>query len=144
MKHREGWWLACVVALLAFPALARKPPQASFPAIHSDSSLLGRKIRLEACMSLPLSANPTSPNDQVLLYPCGLRTHEAMLKNAIMGKITSERVVKPFNDAGITFEGEVGATFLGTLSKVEAGVDGDDAYFVLAIDKVISPFERDL
>lgn len=142
MRIRDACWLACVPFLSASPAHAGKPLQTSLQAIHADPALLGRKLSLDACMAIPLSANPTSQKDEVVLYPCGTRTSEQMLKSGILGKLASRHVAKPFNDAGISFDGEVGATFVGTLSKVEAGVDGPDAYFVLTIEQAIAPYER--
>jgi len=93
-------------------------------------------------MAVPLSANPHREDDLVVLYPCGQAAQDGMPEHAIVGRITSDRVVKPFKDAGIEFTGEVSATFTGSLTKVDAGDGESDAYFVLAIESVSDPSER--
>lgn len=93
-------------------------------------------------MALPLSANPHSEDDLVVLYPCGRPLDVEVPEHAIVGRITSPRIFKPFKDAAIEFTGEVSATFTGTLMKVDAGEGEADDYFVLAIEKAANPSER--
>lgn len=141
MNLRKGLLLALTFVSLVGAAEAKEPKLVSFPATRSDPSLVGKKIRLDACIAIPLSANPQESDDAVILYPCGHKLDESLIEVVIIGKITPREVVKPFADAGISFTGEVRATFLGTLEKIEEGTDGSVAYYVLNIERVANPSE---
>lgn len=145
MKSTNAYRICSLAACLLSLPLATQaytPVSTTLPAIHDDPSLVGRTVRVAACAALPLSANPHREDDLVVLYPCGQPAKDGMPEHAIVGQITSDRIVKPFKDAGIEFTGEVSATFTGPLTKVDAGDSESDAYFVLAIESVPDPSER--
>ena len=127
------------IALLACaePVAAREPIDTSFDAIHRDPSLVGKRIRLDACIGVPVSSNPTD-EEIVVLYPCGASQDESMAEIALVGRLASPKVAQPFKDADVSFLGEVRATLVGVLSREGVDTPGGP-YHVLTIERAIAP-----
>ncbi|GAB2503750.1 hypothetical protein [Lysobacter humi (ex Lee et al. 2017)] len=127
-------------ALLAptTPGPAAEPLEVGLQTAREDLALQGRRVRIDACIAIPLIDNPSESDNAVVLYPCGAALDASLPDAAILGRIGSREVVSPFADAGVSFLGQVRATFVGTLSR-----EGDDepggAYAVLAIEQVLAP-----
>lgn len=115
-----------------------EPLQVAFEAARTDPALRGRRVRIDACIAIPLITNPTESDNAVVLYPCGAALDDSLADAAIVGRITSREVAAPFSEADVSFLGEVRATFIGTLSREGSEAEGG-AYTVLAVERVLSP-----
>lgn len=118
---------------------AAAPKTTTLEALRTDAALVGTKVRVKACILVPMTDTTT---DEVVLYPCGASLDEAVKDTAVVGKISSTDVAAPFKKAHITFQGEVSATFAGTLTRAEGDAQPGEPNVVLVIEQVIAPSER--
>lgn len=132
--------LACALLGAATPssASAAAPVDVAFETAREDAALVGRRVRIDACIAIPLTDAPGESDDAVLLYPCGAALDGSLADAAIVGRIASREVVRPFAEADVSFLGQVRATFIGRLGREGSDAEGG-AYPVLAIEQVVAP-----
>ena len=133
----------CVLLLASTNALSKPPRSIELTAIAKDPSVIGKVIRVHACIAVPLNDTP-GPEEFVMLYPCGAKADDGPPEGAIVGKFASPDVIQPFGDAHMTFEGEVQADFVGSVARRQLDEGDQEKYFVLTIDRVANPTERAL
>jgi hypothetical protein len=132
----------CVLLAVSAGAWGKQPRSIELTDIAKDRSVVGKVIRVRACIGIPLFDNPDGSEEFVLLYPCGAKLDEGPPEGTIAGKFASDEVGQPFADAHITFEGEVQADFTGRLAHRQVDDRDPEKYFVLTIERVANPSER--
>jgi len=131
----------CILLAVSTGAWSRQPRSIELTDIAKDRSVVGKVIRVHACIGIPLFDNPDGSEEFVLLYPCGAKLDEGPPAGTIAARFASDEVGQPFVDANIRFDGEVQADFTGTLARRQIDERDPEKYFILTIDKVANPSE---
>jgi hypothetical protein len=132
----------CVLLAVSAGAWGKQPRSIELTDIAKDRSVVGKVIRVHACMLIPF--DPEGDDEFFMLYPCDAKLDEKPPEGAILAKLVSIDVGQPFADAHITFEGEVQADFTGRLAHRQVDDRDTEKYFVLTIERVSNPTERTL
>ena len=118
----KGFLAVACVALAACataPDSGETPRRIAFSQIR-DEALVGKLIRVRACIGIPLST-VVDEEEIVVLYPCGRPIDESLAEVSILAEAASEDVYQPLADAGVDIENEIRAVFTGRVSKRRTG-----------------------
>lgn len=128
------------LSVLATSAWSRESSSKAidFAQVHADPGLVGKRIRIHACIALSMSDTQPNPGDTFVLYPCGVEmsSDEDAEKNAIGARPVSEAALAPFRNSGVPLRPEIQADFTGRLTFQQVEARDPRKYLVLEFDEM--------
>ena len=129
-----------LLSLLATAAWSgeSQPRMVDFAKAHADSTLVGKRIRIHACIAIPMSDTDSGPRDMIVLYPCAakLSSDEEVEKTAIAARPASEAALASLRDAGVPLVPEIQADVSGRLTRQQLEAKDPRKYLLLEYDDV--------
>ncbi|MBW8824097.1 MAG: hypothetical protein JF567_07710 [Xanthomonadales bacterium] len=108
-----------------------------FAKLHADPRLEGKRVRIHACIAIPMDDSGPAPS-MIVLYPCGLNlsSDEEVEKVAIAARPVSEAALAPFRNAGIPLRPEIQADFSGRLTRRQLESSDPRKHLLLEFDEM--------
>lgn len=148
MGNRDSRHISKLACLLVWAALSmfatsawsrEAPPRMiDFAKVHADHTLVGKRIRIHACIALSMSDTEPGPRDMVVLYPCGaeLSSDEDMEKIAIAARPVSEAALAGFRNSEVPLRPEIQADFSGRLTRQQLEEKDPRKFLLLEFDEM--------
>jgi hypothetical protein len=127
-------------------AAPQRPPQAKRHAESSfrrskDEALIGKLVRVRACIGIPLST-VVDEEEFVLLFPCDAPRDESLAEVQVFAQGASEQVFQPMTGTRVDIENDIEAVFTGRVSRRRLDDEDLNEYPFVTIHSISKPRER--
>ncbi len=127
-----------LVPMLPIAGWSREPAPRTVDIVraNNDAALIGKRVRIHACIAFPISDTGPGPRDIAVLYPCGSKpsSDEEAEKTMLAARPVSEAVLAPFKEMEI--RPEIEAEFTGRITRQQLEPGNPHQYPLLEFDAV--------
>ena len=102
--------------------------------LHGQVALIGQEVELVSCAGVPVSDAPHQEN-LIIIYPCGAGLAEDVSKTAVLGRLSSQTVLKPSKDWAIGDSAAFKGRFRGILKRELVGPGDGEKVLVIELDE---------
>jgi hypothetical protein len=135
-----------VIACVALVGCATTTPSDETPrriefSQIKDEALIGKLVRVRACIGIPLST-VVDEEEFVLLFPCDAPRDESLAEVLVLAQGASEQVFQPMTGARVDIENDIEAVLTGRVSRRRLDDEDLTEYPFVTIHSISKPRER--